>query len=292
MFFSTLFAKNKKNEVYCWGKNNENILTTIHDEPFIIPLLFDFEFPSPIIKIFSTPINSFVICEDNSVYLWGKNYLKSSSTITENFVHKKLDFIFESPIKQVCVGDSFIFFLCENEKLFCYGSNNAVLSSVNIYDMKKPIEFHYHFNGSTIKKIFCGSDNIFVICENEKLLNQYQQSIYCWGSNKLYKLGLGMNIPTFTFIPCLLSSIENSGNPFNFDSPIENIICLKTQTFFISQKNSIYVCGFNNSLTFFPNEKIPSSLNPYPLKLEFDFDSPLKSFLSYRKLYLRYSQKW
>ena len=132
-----------------------------------------------------------------------------------------------------------------------FGNNKVNQTSHDNYDMLTLPRLVYKICDLKIKKIFSGYNYNFVI-DNEN-------NVYSWGDNADGQCGLGdkkiIKSPKQVFFPELMD-----------DDFIENIFCGNNSTYFISNKNKLFLCGYNIIL----KKKWCS-----PNLLEIDFDSNL-----------------
>ena len=132
--------------------------------------------------------------------------------------------------------------------IFSFGNNKLNQTTHDGYDMLTLPRLVYKLCDIKIKKIFSGYDYNFVI-DNEN-------NVYSWGDNSSGQCGLGDKIliksPKQLFFPELTE-----------DDYIDNIICGNSFTYFISNNNKIFLCGFNIILKKY-------SYNPTLLDLGFD----------------------
>ena len=230
-----IFAKNKKeNKIYCWGYNCYQQLGLGDIISRNKPVEFKIEGNSSRIKqIICGESHTFAICENNKVYCCGDNNFGQLGLGHRNDRKNPIEFKIEnnsSPIKQIICGSAYAFAICENNQIYCWGENYlgqfglGYTTSIEF----KISEFKIERNASPIKRIICGSDHIFAICENNK--------IYCWGYNGVGQLGLGDNITKNKPV-----EFKIEGN----SSSIKEIICGGNYTFAICENTKIYCWGDN-----------------------------------------------
>ena len=132
-----------------------------------------------------------------------------------------------------------------------FGDNKLNQTSHDGYDMLTLPRLVYKLCDLKIKKIFSGYNYNFVI--------DYNNNVYSWGDNSSGQCGLGDKIiiksPKQLFFP------ELQENDY-----IENIICGNNTTYFISNREKLFLCGFNIIL-----KKYCYS----PTLLEINFDSKI-----------------
>ena len=111
-----------------------------------------------------------------------------------------------------------------------FGNNKVNQTSHDNYDMLTLPRLVYKICDLKIKKIFSGYNYNFVI-DNEN-------NVYSWGDNADGQCGLGakkiIKSPKQVFFPELMD-----------DDFIENIFCGNNSTYFISNKNKLFLCGYN-----------------------------------------------
>ena len=133
--------------------------------------------------------------------------------------------------------------------IFSFGDNKLNQTSHDGYDMLTLPRLVYKICDLKVKKIFSGYNYNFII--------DYDNNVYSWGDNSSGQCGLGDKIiiksPNKLFFP------ELQENDF-----IENIICGNNTTYFISNKEKLFLCGFNYILKKFFY---------FPTLLEINFDS-------------------
>ena len=132
--------------------------------------------------------------------------------------------------------------------VFSFGNNNySQTAQENSNSIMTP-KIIYTLLNKKIKKIFSGYDYNFVIDEND--------IIYSWGLNSEGQCGIPdkkiIKFPT----QIKISDLEK-------DEKIVNIKCGNNSTFFLSNKNKAYLCGYN----LFSKEKYFS-----PKKIKFSFE--------------------
>ena len=135
--------------------------------------------------------------------------------------------------------------------IISFGINNFNQTTHDNYDMLTLPRVVFKLCDIKVKKIFSGYNYNFII--------DNKNDIYSWGDNSCGQCGIGdkniVRSPMQVFFPELM------------DDFIENIICGKETTYFISNHQKIFLCGFN----------IIIKKNWFtPTLLELDFDSNIK----------------
>ena len=114
--------------------------------------------------------------------------------------------------------------------IISFGNNNYNQTAQNDLDDIFTPRIIYSLLNKKIRKIFSGHDYNFAIDEKDR--------IYSWGFNSDFQCGISnqniIKIPT-----------EISIKDLEKDEQINNIFCGKNCTYFLSNKNKIYLCGYN-----------------------------------------------
>ena len=195
---------------------------------------------------------SFALNEFGEAFIWpwkkGKNFQYYPLKLSFNYFSQNLNnkiFLKNEKIFSFSCGYNFAIFLTINGYLFSMGSNNKFgqLGHGDIIPKLKPtlIEFFLKSN-EKILQISCGSNH--VIAKNDK------GKIYSWGLGKFGQLGLGQ-LYTESYIPHLIKFPENILS-------IYQISCGFRSSYFLTDKNTIFMCGYDGT---FHNIFVPIEIN-------------------------------
>ena len=177
--------------------------------------------------------------EEND-YLFNKNYNKDI-----NLNEKK---IFNRYVGLYLLDEMFYQKYAPGRIIISFGKNNYNQTAQEISDLIMTPRIIYSLLNKKIKKIYSGFEYNFIIEENEK--------IYSWGLNYEGQCGIPnqeiVKIPTEVII-----------NELSKEEIIIDIICGNNFTYFLSNKNKVYLCGYN----LLTNEKIST-----PTRIKFSFE--------------------
>jgi len=117
-----------------------------------------------------------------------------------------------------------------NNIVISFGNNNYSQTALDYSDNINSPKIIYSLLGINIKKIYSGYDYNFSIDVNDK--------IYAWGLNSDGQCGIPDKEIIKNPTEIKISELEN-------DEKINNISCGNNFTYFLSNKNKIYLCGYN-----------------------------------------------
>lgn len=117
-----------------------------------------------------------------------------------------------------------------NNIVISFGNNNYSQTALDYSDNINSPKIIYSLLGINIKKIYSGCDYNFSIDANDK--------IYAWGLNSDGQCGILDKEIIKNPTEIKMSELEN-------DEKIINISCGNNFTYFLSNKNKIYLCGYN-----------------------------------------------
>ena len=152
--------------------------------------------------------------------------------------------------------------------LISFGNNNYYQTAQNYSEYIITPRIIYSLLNKKIKKIFSGYDYNFIIDENDK--------IYSWGLNIYGQCG----IPDKDI---LHSPTEITISELDQDEKIINIYCGNNFTYFLSNKSSLYMCGYN----LLTKEKISP-----PKKIHYFFEKEKISHIEIGENFCLFLTKW
>ena len=241
-FGNIMFAVTTTGDVYGWGTNADNLLTSTSVSSIAAPIKI--QGLSNIRKVSvclaeSNPSNSnalkLYICAldtNGSIYMWGHNLLGQfgplNSSITLQKTPIKIDIPFAvNTIKCINPG---VLLIDATGKLF--STNNKILSNTSNITNTNAIDL----NMSNVKQV--DGTLFMIVLKNDG-------TVYGFGSNNTYQLGLGnnINVTGSTFSKINLTNVSK-------------IYCDLFNTYFILTNGDLYVCGRNRKLINNPKTNI------------------------------------
>ena len=170
--------------------------------------------------------------EEDIHYLFNKNNKNNKNKILLNETN-----IFNKYISEYLLDEMSYQKYAPSNIIISFGQNNYNQTGQEKNDLITPPRLIYSLLNKKIKKIFSGFDYNFIIDENNK--------IYSWGLNTEGQCGILnkeiIQIPSEVKI----NELEN-------EEIIIDITCGNNFTYFLSNKNKVYLCGYN----ILKNEKV------------------------------------
>ena len=202
-----------------------------------------------ITNIQSTKDITFALNEYGEAFMWpwkkGKNFQYYPLKLSFNYYPNNKNEIFKEKIFSFSCGYNFVIFLTINGNIFSMGSNNKfgqLGHGDNLIKLKPTLIEFFLRNNERIVQISCGLNH--VLAKNEK------GKIYSWGMGKFGQLGLGQ-LYTESYIPKLIKFPDNILN-------IYQVSCGYRSSYFLTDKNNIFMCGFDGT---FHNVFVPIEIN-------------------------------
>ena len=158
---------------------------------------------------------------DNSLINSKNNRINDNKSNKSNQSHYILDILIDK-MSYLKYGPSNI--------ILSFGNNKVNQTSHDGYDMLTLPRLVYKLCDIKIKKIYSGYNYNFII--------DNKNNVFSWGDNSDGQCGLGdkkmIKSPKQVFFPELME-----------DDFIENIFCGNNSTYFISNNNKLFLCGYN-----------------------------------------------
>ena len=150
-----------------------------------------------------------------------------------HYIPFKLFFPLRPKIITVSCGDNFTIFLSEKGNVYSMGSNNKFgqlgLGDTNMQLSPKLITF-FKNNKIKISQISCGYCHVLALSE--------KGDVYSWGLGGDGQLGLGEEISMY-YSPKIIDFFKNN------KTIIYQVSSGYHSSYFLSEKNNIYICGTN-----------------------------------------------
>jgi alpha-tubulin suppressor-like RCC1 family protein len=218
----------ENNNIYVCGDNGYGQLGLDHTNMINKFQKVNIEGMTEIIKKISCgAFHTFILMENNDIYVSGKNdrgqlglgYINTINKFIKVYIEE-----IEGNIKNINCGYMYTFILTENNDIYAVGLNSFGQLGLGHFDTISKFK-KVNVEGN-IKQISCGESHSIILTKNNKM--------YACGNNKSGQISFG-NIDRI-----------NRFTKINIEGNIKQIDCGFYHTFVLMENNEIYASGQNN----------------------------------------------